>query len=203
MMKNKNGFVFVETMIVVVVLVTALLIIYSSYTGLITIERRRVRYDDPAFIYKTKAISDFLNSLYDEDGNVILRNKIKQQDSKFIVISTEDIELFGDLNSNRQNFFSSMYSAFNVHSIILINKKQIENLKKEEISTDFYNYVRSIDTSEDGEDQFYFIVMYAEKVNGDACNANELINAQSSSNNKTENKCTFYYSSIKINEGAS
>ena len=68
-MKKKNGFVFVETMIVVVILIVSLLVIYSSYMGLISNERRLSRYDDPAFIYKTYSIAKFLLEMKDEEGN--------------------------------------------------------------------------------------------------------------------------------------
>ena len=207
-MKKKNGFVFVETMIVVVVLVTTLLIIYSSYTGIISIERRRARYDDPSFIYKTKTIADFLVELKDEEGNSIIGNKVnevKGDTEGFIIISQDDTELFGDNNSNRQSFFSQMYNGFNIQSIVLINKQQIANVEEEEISSDFYKYLNSLDTSNDNNEQFYFTIMFAEKVNGKRCDPNELINGgndlQNNNNANQENKCTFYYSSLKLNIG--
>lgn len=212
-MRKKNGFVFVETMIVVVVLMATLLIIYSSYAGLISLERRKVRYDDPAFLYKTKIVADFTNSLYDEEGNAILKNKIEQNknskltgNANFIVISPEDNELFGENNFNRQSFFSQLYNGLNIQSIIIINKENMGILTEDAITSDFYNYIQSIDLSEDDNKQYYFIVMYAEKVNGEACNPNELVNGFNIDNNtiiKQENKCTFYYSSIKIKEGNS
>lgn len=68
-MESKKGFVFVETMIVVVALVTILMVLYSAYSGVITIERRRNRYDDPMYIYKTYSIAKVLETLKTDTSN--------------------------------------------------------------------------------------------------------------------------------------
>ena len=64
-MKNKKGFVFVETVMVIAIVLAGLLAIYISYSNMVRNERRRVRYDEPAFIYRTYAVGQFLLSLYD------------------------------------------------------------------------------------------------------------------------------------------
>ena len=219
-MKKKNGFVFVETMIVVVVLVSILLIIYSSYTSLISIERRQARYDDPVFVYKTHAIADYLFSLKDDDNNSIMANKIEEfkdsqeqkddNNNKFVIISISDKDLFDSAyenkNNTRESFYTSMYNAFNIQTIVLFTKNSLEKIEKDELSSDFYKYLKSINTAEDPGNQAYIAIMYAEKVNGDACNPNELFGQMNSSNpdnNQNKNKemsCTFYYSSLKMEE---
>ena len=77
-MKKKNGFMFIETMIVIVVVLVSLLFIYSSYVSLRSLERKRVRYDDPAFIYRTYAIGQFLLSIKDENSNVVIDNMMHE-----------------------------------------------------------------------------------------------------------------------------
>ncbi len=218
-MKKKNGFVFVETMIVVVVLIVSLLVIYSSYMGLISNERRLSRYDDPAFIYKTYSIAKFLLEMKDEEGNVIIGNKISEKDD-LIYISINDNDLFygevqnNDLqnkgNSDRKNFFSRLYNDLNVQTILIVRKKQISNEIENKISSDLYKYLKSIDTSSDGDDQAYIIVMYAERVDGSSCDPNQILmengddkkfenkNEMIQSLNKRESACTFYYSSLKL-----
>lgn len=200
-MKNKKGFVFVETMIVVVVLVSILLIIYSSYTSLISLERRLARYDDPAFIYRTNAITKFLLSI-EEDGNSTIGKKINEFDvsgSNFIQIWPNDNDLFKLENSTKANFFNQVYNNFNVQSLIIINGAKLKTLEKDTVSLgDFYRYLKTLDTTD--EDQFYIVAMYAEKINGDPCNPNDLYNKSLSQKNdgKQENTCTYYYANLKL-----
>lgn len=211
-MKKKNGFVFVETMIVVVVLVSILLIIYSSYANLISLEKRQARYDDPLFIYRTYAIGEFLVSLEDENKNSIIGNKIAEfksenleiegNNTNFVIISPSDQDLYNESQDEiqgeqKQAFFSSMYNNFNVQTIILITKSKLKDLKENEVSSDFYRYLKTIDTSTTDDDQIYIAVMYAEKVNGDACDPNSFYDNTENTEN-TENSCTFYYSNLKI-----
>lgn len=70
-MKRRNGFVFIETIIVITILVTALLLIYASFTSVLTSEKERIKYDDIAYIYRTMYLTQFLEEnnvqiLYDE-----------------------------------------------------------------------------------------------------------------------------------------
>lgn len=215
-MKKKNGFVFVETMIVVVVLIALLLILYSSYAGLISNERRRARYDDPAFIYKTYVAAKFLMSLSDDDGNAIIANKIEQnkiditknKEGKFVIISPEDADLFNEeyntgQNAARKNYFSRLYNEFHIQSILLINENQIKKIKEESVSSDLYRYLQSLEINSEGN-EYYFVFMFAEKVNGEECDPNQFVGNNQDSLNPTqkERSCTFYYSSLKVNGGS-
>lgn len=211
-MKKKNGFVFVETMIVVVILIVSLLVIYSSYMGLISNERRLSRYDDPAFIYKTYSIAKFLLEMKDEEGNVIIGNKIneeykseeKNEEDKseekndLIYISINDNDLFygevqnNDLqnigNSNRKNFFSKLYNDLNVQTILIVRKNQILNeIDENKISSDLYKYLKSIDVSDGDENEAYIVVMYAERVDGSSCDPNQILKEDKEDDEK-ENK---------------
>lgn len=229
-MKKKNGFIFIETMIVVVVLLASLLLIYSSYMGLISNNRRMARYDDPEFIYKTYSVGKFLLDLKDENGSSIISNKIKEQNniikqiesgnkdnskSPIVYISINDNDLFYDIpsvdnnsgNKTRKDFFSILYNSLNIQTIILLNKKQITSsnetvrINESEISSDLYKYLMSIDVSGDKEDQTYLIVMYAEKVNGSSCDVNRLLNNdQEKELIKRESACTYYYANLKVQE---
>lgn len=229
-MKKKNGFIFIETMIVVVVLLASLLLIYSSYMGLVSNNRRMARYDDPEFIYKTYSVGKFLLDLKDENGSSIISNKIKEQNniikqiesgnkdnskSPIVYISINDNDLFYDTpsvdnnsgNKTRKDFFSILYNSLNIQTIILLNKKQITSseegvkINESEISSDLYKYLMSIDVSDDKEDQTYLVVMYAEKVNGSSCDVNRLLNNdQEKELIKRESACTYYYANLKVQE---
>ena len=206
-MKKKNGFVFVETMIVIVTVLASLLMIYSAYVSLIRAERKRVRYDDPAFIYKTYAVGKFLLSFYDDSGKSIVGNKIKEilDGSKYnyVNISVNDADIFsagyGNGNESRKEFFSKMYNQLHIQNIFLTSKSGIETIKNNInvgiIPNNFKKYISSMDTSNDAF-QYYIVVEYAEKRNGKECSPNQL--ASNSVDNKSESSCTFFYSNINI-----
>lgn len=52
-MKNNKGFVFIETMVTIVILATALLSLYTLFNNMLIKEKRRVYYDDPTYIYRS------------------------------------------------------------------------------------------------------------------------------------------------------
>ena len=58
-MKNNKGFVFIETIITIVILTAALLYIYSNFTNILIKEKTRVHYDDVAYIYRTHFIKEY------------------------------------------------------------------------------------------------------------------------------------------------
>ncbi len=60
---NKKGFVFVETIIVIALIMTVLLMLYGSFISILNQERRSTTFDDVSYIYRTFYIEDFLVSL--------------------------------------------------------------------------------------------------------------------------------------------
>lgn len=61
-MKKKNGFVFVETMVTVVILSTALLVVYSLFNNMLIKEHRKAYFDDPTYVYRT----NYLTLIFEE-----------------------------------------------------------------------------------------------------------------------------------------
>lgn len=57
-MKKKNGFVFMETILTVVILTTTLVVLYADFSSGVISEKRRLYYDDISAVYKTLAIRD-------------------------------------------------------------------------------------------------------------------------------------------------
>ena len=229
-MKDKKGFVFVETIIVIATVLAGLLALYISYSNMVRNERRRVRYDDPAFIYKTYSVGNFLLSMYDNNGNVILSNKINEyrkrierhesdptiSSSYYFNILPNDIDFFGtdyvDNNADRKGFYYKMFNDLNIQNVIIISKSMADEIdtkynssSKNEIANQIPHnllyYILSMKTADDDDNQIYLIVEYAEKVNGDACSPTQLANANSgSSSTQRESSCTFYYANMKIEE---
>ena len=237
-MKKKNGFVFVETMIVIVTVVTSLLLIYSSYVSLRSLERKRVRYDDPAYIYKTYAIGKFLTSVKDENGSSVIRgvlSELRNDNEKLIkYVNPKDNVWYSNEEDNictcsdsdpycvspncKEQLFSYLYSQYHVLNMIIISKDDMNLLadpnenycrncnssstndcekRCSKIPNNFYDYIKSIDTSDDTGNPYYLIVEYAEKIDGKECDPNDLIN-NGASTGKFESSCTYYFSNIKI-----
>ena len=218
-MKNKKGFVFVETIIVIVTVLAGLMLIYISYTNMVRNERRRVRYDEPSFIYKTYAVGKFLLSFYDDDGYSVLykkANEYSKQNSEvyYVSIAPNDIDFFssayseGKINSERKEFYNSMLSNLHIQNVLIISKEKIDYIYNNKNDAKIRNliphnllyYILSIKTDGDSDDQCYLIVEFAEKVNGDECSPNQLASAETSSttNKSLESSCTFYYGNMKI-----
>lgn len=61
-MKNKKGFVFIETIVVIAVMLTSLLMLYTSYITLSNNEKRRLLYDDVSYLYRTYFVKKYFTS---------------------------------------------------------------------------------------------------------------------------------------------
>lgn len=60
-MRDNKGFVFIETILTIVVLTTTLVILYTNYSRALIAERRRLYYDDISYVYRTAVIRDVVN----------------------------------------------------------------------------------------------------------------------------------------------
>lgn len=61
-MQKKKGFVFIETIVVMAVLLSSLLILYATFTSLAISEKRRLMYDDVAYLYRTYYVKKYFSS---------------------------------------------------------------------------------------------------------------------------------------------
>lgn len=62
-----NGFVLVETMVVIAFLATTLLSVYSSFTNVLDNAKRRIYYDDPIYLYRTYYLLSYLEKNHIND----------------------------------------------------------------------------------------------------------------------------------------
>lgn len=62
MKRNNKGFVFIETILVITFLAVSLIVVYKTFTNVLTNEKRRLYYDDPIYLYRTYYILDYLES---------------------------------------------------------------------------------------------------------------------------------------------
>ena len=73
---KRKGFIFVETIVVLVVLSLALMFIYKAFYNVAFGEQRRIKYDNSLYLYRTYYIADFLEKKGAID-EVIENNNLK------------------------------------------------------------------------------------------------------------------------------
>jgi len=124
-MKN-NGFVFVETIIAIVVLTSALLLLYSTFNKVLQLEKTRVYYDDISYIYRSLNIKNELSNL-----NLMpaLKDLTNNDENYFITIGIETEELFSG-HEHKKTFISKLLQDFEVNQMIVVKENKIDNLKK-------------------------------------------------------------------------
>ena len=61
--RNKNGFVFMETVVVVCVLSVTLMLLYGSYAHILRVSRERQTFDTTDSIYTTYNVANYIKSL--------------------------------------------------------------------------------------------------------------------------------------------
>ncbi len=138
---NKKGFVFVETIIVIAVLITALLLIYAGFVSVLNNEKVHSYYDDPVYLYRSIYLKTFLEknntsvlfSGVDENG--IIRFNCNYQGL---------IEDYGDVSLNTNAFCETLLSAINVDSLYLTQY----NINDYKNCPNFYSENSSITPSE-------------------------------------------------------
>ena len=168
-MKNK-GFIFIETIITVVVLSTSLLYLYSSYNNVIHNEEDRLYYDDIAYIYKTNYIREFLVS----NTNIELVKSKAFENTYVIMIGSSFEGLFDDSQTanGMKTSFENIIGGFNVNQIYFVDSDYIDECSGNETSgkckvaiTDLsYNMNQYLKSLNESESDFYLVVEYAEKV---------------------------------------
>lgn len=171
-MKNK-GFVFIETIVTVLVLSTSLLYLYNSYNNIIDKEETRVYYDDVAYIYKTNYIKRFL----EENANIEYVKSEAFKKSYVTSIGNAFDNFFNEaqLAENMNNSLENILNNFRVNQMFLVKRNYIDECDGSETSDECYfnatdnaynltNYIKSIN---DTKHDYYLVVEYSEKVDSD------------------------------------
>lgn len=191
---SKKGFVFIETIIVVTTLITILLAIYFAYSGLMTHYHRLIRYDDMSFVYKTNSVSNFLYTIRDENGNLIMEN-IKnvlnndKNNSGYFINSQGNIDGNSFMNNTELTFFNKMWTKFNINTIYILNEdsqaKLVEDNNKT-IKNDIKQYLNSLNFK---KNECKLIIIYSENNKGEKCVDDGINNSK---------ECTYYYTSLSM-----
>lgn len=122
---KKNGFVFVETIVAIVVLTSSLLLLYNTFTKVLQKEKTRVYYDDVTYIYRSYYIKSRLNEL-----NImsVLNDLQKSQDKYFVTVGLEYQNLFNGYEKEK-TYISNMLDDYDVNQIIILKENKVDNIK--------------------------------------------------------------------------
>lgn len=226
-MKNKylkTGFIFVETIIVIIVLTTSLLMIYSIFIKLLNNEKRHAMYNDTTYLYRTYYIEDFLVSL---NMDQYIKKYIIDNNREIIEFNCNDISLynvtdeFGNMNEeelskrafceqiintgtmNIKHIYVTRYNIASLKDCILnsssCSNANIEALKN--LSVNMTNYIKSLSGTSSNS---YRLIIEYEEIYYDNTNTKNLTNGKCPSGyNLVANKCQKkitknYYSSVKL-----
>ncbi len=124
----KKGFALLETMIVITILATSLLMLYSTFSNMIKNNHKNIYYDNVSNIYKTKFMMEYLK-------NKGLANYYSNEDIK--ELTCNDF-----LNTD----CSKIYNAFNISKMYL-TKYNLNNYNKDNYPSYFNNYIDSLANS--------------------------------------------------------
>lgn len=130
----KKGFALLETVIVITFLSVSLLLLYNTFTTMISNSQKNLLYDDASNIYKTYYLKEYLN-LY--NLNDLLSNNI-------VILSCNDFTF---------SSCESLLKELNVNKIY-ITRYDLKEYKQEDYSSSFNNYINSLSNKEDFEYRF-------------------------------------------------
>ncbi len=140
-MKNNKGFVFIETIVVIVVLTIGLITIYLSFSTLLANEKRRNTYNNINYIYRTYYFEDYLASLNmdrflkdqksDGNNNGLIdfscdNNSLFFENNIFRRNDSEDTST--DVYKNKISFCKSFMKNLNIKRAVIIY--ELDNVKK-------------------------------------------------------------------------
>ena len=181
---NRKGFVFVETIIVIAIMLSSLMLIYSLYASSVSNENIRLRYDDTAKLYETFYLKKYLES-FDLDA---LKARINDGEP-YQMIYRGTSEVFGSSYSNEKIFLENMWMDLHIESIILFgsNISEIVECNRDDTAmicsnTSLLNYLKTLDD----EAGYRLVIEYAMDESGNTCTS--------------PIGCYYYYSSVKVDE---
>ncbi len=196
-MKNQKGFVFIETIVVVSVLITSLLLLYSTYISISNQDRTRLTYDDVGYLYRTYYVKKYFSS---QRIDRILHNLSDEDraDNMNYVISfgCGNGDIFDDYE--KENGFCELMSQELHISNIYVTYKDLSSLQNctnqeglcsvfSRVNAQLGSYLKTIGLGEgEGSGNYRMIVEFQEDGKGNAC--------------EDEEHCHYYFSTVLIGD---
>ncbi len=194
MKKNKMGFVFIETIVVVAVLITSLLYLYRTYVSLSNGERTRLFYDDVGYLYRTFYVKKyFVSQRLDRISSHLSDEESSDNVNYLISFGCGSGDVFDDYDKE-DGFCELMSQELHISNIYLTyyDLSKLQQCKNHEglcsvfsrVNSSLGSYLRSVGGS--GISGYRLIVEYKEDGYGNACS--------------DEEHCRYYYASVLVEE---
>jgi type II secretory pathway pseudopilin PulG len=189
LMKNKKGFAFIETLVVVAILTASLLMVYSTYNSAIIKENSRISYDDSAYLYRTYYIYNFLqNYRMDKIASYL------DDDNMITSFGCNDSLFLNDANkTDNQKMCESMLDNFHVSNIYLTYNDLgfLQDCTDQtgkcslllQVSEKAQSYMKTIGGN--GKEGYRIIIEYSEKKDGSQC---------------INDNCRYFYATLSLGE---
>lgn len=184
MKQKKKGFIFVETIVVISIILGSLIAMYSLYISSNNTTSRRLRFDDVNKLYETYYIKKYLSSF----NLMNLINNMKLG-SKYERIYRGRAELFGSSTTSESAFFENLWEELHIVNMVLFPYDVSDFVKCEKPETEGIcsdkNMVAYLGTLDNGGYNGYRLVIeFAQTMDGRACPNN--------------NECFYFYTNVKV-----
>ena len=192
-MKNKKGFIFVETIIVACVLTVSLLVLYSSFSATIRNEKARLKYNDSVYLYRTYYLEKFFRNFRLDIATMGLN---KEAGKPIFILSN-----FGCRNdifineTDNLGFCENVIEELHVNNLYLTynDLSELQNCTDQsgicetlvQVNDTMADYLKTIGGK--GKLGYRIIVEYAETKDGKKCES-------------TTTDCVYYYSTLSLGE---
>ena len=121
---KKNGFVFMETLVVVSVLSFTLLMLFGTYSYILRKSRERNVFDTTEMIYKTYYTKDILTREYGDINTFITSSACKKKNFE----NNKNYSYICDITGNNSgNRLSQLRNAFEVEKIYFLTPSELVN----------------------------------------------------------------------------
>ena len=193
-MKNKKGFVFVETLIVISVLTASLLVLYSSYYSLIRNEKTRIKYNDSVYLYRTYYLEKFFRNFRFD----LVTNSLNKEDLEKPISILTGFGCRGDIFINEEDnigLCENLMEELHISNLYLTYNdiSELQNCTDQkgicealvQVNATASDYMKTIGGK--GKQGYRIIVEFAETKDGSRkCNSNE--------------ECQYYYTTLSLGE---
>ena len=148
---KKNGFVLVETIVVILVLCVLLIMLYGGYMNVISAVQRKSYYDNTEYIYKTNLVKEYLES-----------SNFSGYEGAYVYMYCQGSS---DCLGKGDAYFKAMVSNMHINSIYITkwytSDLSVNDLSSLEATTQ--NYIKKLDPTSDSG--YRIIVMFEDENN--------------------------------------
>lgn len=122
---DKKGFVYLETIIAIVILTSSLLLIYTTFNKLLQSEKTRVYYDEVSYVYRTENIKEAFNDINLKE---VLSN-LNSSPSPYTIVGIDSDVLFSGFEPSK-TFVNNLLNDYEVSQILIVKENRLGKLKQ-------------------------------------------------------------------------